>query len=607
MEFFGALPELSDDLITLNGFSVRIVTECTAIYGLILYGSFILSVPASLPARLKGMLSGAALLTTVNILRIAVVTFIGAHRPDMFEILHVYFGQVVIMLAVVGLAMAWLSQQAAAVDPFPFLLRAGLTATILFLPWLAVNRIYVALLDKLVVSFFAVLDPKYILITPKPFAICNHTFVVPLYLSLVFTSRAVQMRRKFVGALAGLLVIAGWNTLFRVTHVIWTAYGVDGIEPCHKLVYLLGQYLLPFLLWLLVAAGPPMLVKGVRKKAQRFMPLFLIVLCVSWPAGARGEALVAVQSNGNGGFTLRADGLKDVIGGDIRLDYMTYDQAAPNVRILGLGGQVDLRVATDSPGTIVFSFTSRKPITGSGMLATLTLAGQDEDAGRILSLSVLLRNDKGVEESARTSVTDIPYEKRKSPAPSAGKKKRTNDKPSDGPVDSGTAKSLPEIVPTDTMPSKKLSPAAPVIFRRLESVLDRFRGYVGELTHDAIDRLFAPIGKGEFRQEPAVLLTDGLAEAHLTFRPAEDGEEITCFIIMGGLSTAVQKGETAGEWMLSLVPERGSLNTSVTVKTTRSLVEYPLTVAPPLALFQSAAEDLSSVSEFVRIANERAH
>ncbi len=603
---FGMHPVVTGDLVSVDGFRVKIITECTALYSIVLFASFVMSVPNSMKARFTGLLLGFPILAAFNIFRVAVITTTGASYPILFEVIHVYLGQIVMIIVVCSACMIWLRWSASSGDPIPFIIRALILVSVLFLPWLAFNKLYVGLLDRVVIFFFSLIG--YNVTIPRPFAIYNHTFAVPLFLSLILAYCDGRMRRRLGFSVAGIFIIAGWHILFRVSHVIWTAFDVNEMEHSHQMIYVLGQYLLPFFLWILVTALPPGLVKGLGRKALRFMPVVLISLFITWPAGARGEAVVAIQSNGHGGFTLRADGLNGVAGGEIRLDYVTYGQTAPNVSVIGLGGQAGLRAATDSPGTIVFSFTSRKPLNGGGMLATLTLAGQDGDTGRILSLSALLKNDKGVEESARTSISN-PSDGEVKPLPASSAKTRTRDKLSTAFVAPGAAKPLQEIVLTAPLTSKQRPPAGPVSFRRLESVLDRFRRYAEKLTPTAIDLLFVPIGDGGFLQEPAVLLADGLAEARLTFRPGSHGEEITCFIITGGHSTALRKGKTAGEWILNLTPERGALTTSVTVQTAQSTVEYPLIVAPPMSLFRPATdkEDLPYVHEYVRAANERAH
>jgi exosortase H (IPTLxxWG-CTERM-specific) len=89
---FGGHAQVAGDLISLDGFRVRIITECTSLYSVLLFAAFLLAVPAALNQRLAGLAAGATLLTCANTLRIAAVTVVGARRPALFEILHVYLG-----------------------------------------------------------------------------------------------------------------------------------------------------------------------------------------------------------------------------------------------------------------------------------------------------------------------------------------------------------------------------------------------------------------------------------------------------------------------------------------------------------------------------------
>ena len=602
----GQAPRVRGDLITLEGFSVRIVTECTAIYAILLLAAFVLAWPATWRRRLAGICIGGAAITAINLLRIAGIAMIGARDAAMFEIIHVYLGQVVMLLLVIGCCLAWVNWCTGRKGDSTFLFRAVCWATILFLPWLAAHKVYLALLDAFVRRIFSLLRPEYALLTPLPLAIYNHAFSIPIFIALIMACRGVALRPRIFGVMSGVIIISLWNALFRATHVLWTAYGVEGVEPLHNLVYLLGQFMLPVFLWLMVVLPPAGLVKGLGRLASRCMPLLLISLFIALPAGARGEALVSIEPNGRGGFTLRADGLNRIAGGEIRLDYMSYVQGAPDVSVIGLGAQAGLQAAADSPGSIVFSFTGKKPLNGGGMLATVTLGGRDGDPGRILSLSALLRNDKGVEESAGTSISN-PGDEGTKPPPAAKAKTWKRDRTPIEPAAPEEAATSQEITVDAPAASGQPLPDGAVPLRRLESVLDRFRGRAGEMTREAVELLFAPPGEGEFQQEPAVLLADGSAEMELTIRVKREGETVKCFLTRGARCTSLWNAGP-GEWLLVLTPDRGTVSASVTVLTNLEMIEYPLTVAPPLPLFREAAEgeDIPCLREFVKIANERA-
>jgi exosortase/archaeosortase family protein len=229
---------------------VRIVTECTPLYACLLYGAFVLARPATPVRTVTWLLLGVLAISAANLLRIAGITAVGPLvSPLCFDILHVYLGQVAMLLLVVGVALLWLRQNDEDAPPFSFAPRALLLATLLFIPWLFVNRAYVALLDNLVAAAHALLFPGNRLLLQRPLAIYNHTFAVPLFLAMVLAGRAAMTVNRFAAIVAGVYLIAAWHALFRVTHVVWTAWDVSGIEPFHQIVYLLGQFLLPVLLW----------------------------------------------------------------------------------------------------------------------------------------------------------------------------------------------------------------------------------------------------------------------------------------------------------------------------------------------------------------------
>jgi hypothetical protein len=83
----------------------------------------------------------------------------------------------------------------------------------------------------------------------RPFPIYNHTFAVPLYIALIVAGRTAWTGRRLLATLAGIGLIAAWHGLFRITHVTWTAFDLPEIISLHQMVYLLGQFMLPVLLW----------------------------------------------------------------------------------------------------------------------------------------------------------------------------------------------------------------------------------------------------------------------------------------------------------------------------------------------------------------------
>ncbi len=249
LALFGEHPETGGDLISLHGFRVWIVTECTALYSIILFGAFIFSAPASLKSRLVGLLAGIPFLVTVNTLRIALITMIGAKYPALFEAAHVYLAQVVMIILVIASSFLWLRMATRSEEMnTPFLLRAFSLSSIIFLPWLILNETYVKALDYVTAGIFALAG--YRLMIPYGNLVYFQTFNTVLFLALIFAERRLSPRRKAAWAAAGVTILAAGHLLFRVGNVFLTAFSWQPALRMTISLSVIGEYLLPLLLWL---------------------------------------------------------------------------------------------------------------------------------------------------------------------------------------------------------------------------------------------------------------------------------------------------------------------------------------------------------------------
>jgi len=140
-------------------------------------------------------------------------------------------------------------------------------------------------------------------------------------------------------------------------------------------------------------------------------------------------------------------------------------------------------------------------------------------------------------------------------------------------------------------------------FDRRESVLDKMRAYKGEKTREAMTALFIRTDPS-FSQEPSIVLSDGTATARVTLRVPSRKGELPKFSISGGHFVSVRMSDN-GTWILEILPNPGTLATSVTVLSGGTMVEYPLTVAPPLNLLDPQKTDIIEI-EYVVLANELA-
>jgi hypothetical protein len=140
-------------------------------------------------------------------------------------------------------------------------------------------------------------------------------------------------------------------------------------------------------------------------------------------------------------------------------------------------------------------------------------------------------------------------------------------------------------------------------FDRRESVLERMRTFEGEMTREAVAALFMHMDPS-FRQEPPVLLSDGTTTARVTIRVSVSKGELPKFAVSGGHCVSARTSDNGG-WILEILPDRGSMAASVTVLSGVSMIEYPLTVAPPLPLLDPQKAEVVEI-EYAVFANELA-
>lgn len=299
------------------------------------------------------------------------------------------------------------------------------------------------------------------------------------------------------------------------------------------------------------------------------MPIFVAALIAGSPCLAAADARLMVQPTGKDAFLLSGEDLEGYTSGEILLLYEANDGGLADVVVSsGLGALAGLRISSVSPGVVNFTMKSvRSMRDGTGPMAQIRLKG------RITHLSGWLQNEEG---SGTQPATEI-----------------VNPETQPGPVSP-----LPS--------SSDIKKDAPAVFRRIESAMDRFRAAAGEAHENPgviADRVLHCENCG-YGQNPRILLSDGSSAARVIIKLKNEARESPDFVISGGKCTLFQQGDS-GEWIMEIIPEKGALNTSVTAITSREMIEYPLAVAPPLAVFDAARAE-QVVVEFVRWANEAA-
>ena len=99
---------------------IRIVHECDGLVLLTLFGAGVFAVPFARTARPWLLaLAGVAFLVVLNWFRLVALTVSSMYFPVIFDLMHYYFMQGMLMLAVLALYVAWLRQLEVELEPEP--------------------------------------------------------------------------------------------------------------------------------------------------------------------------------------------------------------------------------------------------------------------------------------------------------------------------------------------------------------------------------------------------------------------------------------------------------------------------------------------------------
>ena len=246
--------------IAAGGFRVRIITECTAVFVVLLFSAFVLAYPAPWKQRVIGLAWGTAILFAANLLRLVVVILSGIFIPFLFDAVHIYFAQIALILLVLGLSLAWLKSlapiQQSNRTSVGFFLRLWAFASLLFLAWLFAAKPYVQANFLLVHWLMGHFKPG-IGAPPAPALFPDallHAFNLVVYTALAAAALTLSRPRKVKAWLIGLSVLHAVNLLFLLSKALLVEFHLSIGMIFHVTSIILGQWVLPFGLWLAFAS-----------------------------------------------------------------------------------------------------------------------------------------------------------------------------------------------------------------------------------------------------------------------------------------------------------------------------------------------------------------
>jgi exosortase H (IPTLxxWG-CTERM-specific) len=106
----GVSSERSGTTLLFERGGMQIISECSAIYVAILFMAGVLAFPTNWRARLVGLALGLPVLFAVNVLRLVTLGAVIRYRPALLPLFHEYLWQVLFILIVAGLYLAWIER-----------------------------------------------------------------------------------------------------------------------------------------------------------------------------------------------------------------------------------------------------------------------------------------------------------------------------------------------------------------------------------------------------------------------------------------------------------------------------------------------------------------
>lgn len=374
---------------------------------------------------------------------------------------------------------------------------------------------------------------------------------------------------------------------------------------------------------------------------NRFLSTITVVALLLGGASSSLAASVTIVSAGSGSYIVKGDGLSGVAGIDLIISY-SAPLSNPSVTPGGFVGGALFAANPNFPGSkIKIGVVSASAFSGGGDIAVIKFASWRDNAP-IPTVSYNMIDSKGA-SSTGTGLIDtpgIPFSQQETPAatqqqttqqqtttPNAGATTTTTTpaaptalggvtiasdpflKADAKPAEPAGAPAVPPVPPAETAPPAVAAPPVeqpaaqrPEEPKRAEearttvygAVLERFRAYQGEKSPAILAALFKKEVAPTIRQEPPVALSDGSTGIRIIAAlPSPDGKSPN-FALSGAKLVSLKKGDEAGTWIIEALPRENVLQATLTILNGAELIEYPLTVAPPLKTGAAGEADFNA-------------
>lgn len=359
--------------------------------------------------------------------------------------------------------------------------------------------------------------------------------------------------------------------------------------------------------------------------------LFMIVLILLFSSSFAMGASVSITSSGNGIFIIQGNQMDGVAGMDLNVVYDTLSLASPSVTQGSLISGAMFAANTNNPGSIRIAVVSTKTFSGNGQIATVSFASHT-GAGKVTVTTSMIDANRapvtgGGSSTAfdsQTPATETTASTTATTSTNTANTATTNTTTTGtttGTTTTGTtsgsmqtslgtvsmpsdaqAKSDAKTADTTGVSAQTAAPAAAkppeppaeektvpeptkpetVKITSYKGTLEYFRTYEGEKSPAILTALFNKKIAPAIRQEPAVALSDGKKTVKIVAEIKNAGNKSPNFALNGAKLISLNKDDASLAWIVEALPQTNTMQASLTILNNSDIIEYPLTLAPPV-------------------------
>ena len=107
LRLLGVDVDITGSILANDRVAFTIISECTAVAPIIIYGAGVVAFPAGWRSKSIGLAAGASALLAVNFVRITSLFFIGMYYPTALDVFHLIVWQSLMIILAVGVLFVW--------------------------------------------------------------------------------------------------------------------------------------------------------------------------------------------------------------------------------------------------------------------------------------------------------------------------------------------------------------------------------------------------------------------------------------------------------------------------------------------------------------------